>query len=76
VRNGVHPGAAGPSPSVLFFANTLRVRDLPPSADLPRPQATSIAPAGMSALNRLAVWWWDHPYLMADTLAAVAMDLL
>ena len=35
-----------------------------------------IAEAGKSALNGLAVWWWDHPELPAEALAAVAMDLL
>jgi AcrR family transcriptional regulator len=54
-----------------------RVRDLEVSADIPREQADElIAQAGKSALNGLAVWWWEHPDLTADTLAAVAMDLL
>lgn len=54
-----------------------RVRDLKVSADIPRHQADElIAEAGKSALNGLAVWWWAHPDVPADTLAAVAMDLL
>jgi AcrR family transcriptional regulator len=35
-----------------------------------------IAQAGKSALNGLAVWWWERPQLKADQLAAIAMDLL
>jgi AcrR family transcriptional regulator len=54
-----------------------RVRNLKVSADIQRTQADElIAEAGKSALNGLAVWWWDHPDVSADTLAAVAMDLL
>jgi AcrR family transcriptional regulator len=54
-----------------------RVRKLKVSAKIPRTQADElIAEAGKSALNGLAVWWWDHPDVSADTLAAVAMDLL
>jgi AcrR family transcriptional regulator len=35
-----------------------------------------IAQAGKSALNGLAVWWWDRPELKAEQLAAIAMDVL
>jgi AcrR family transcriptional regulator len=54
-----------------------RVRGLRVSAKVPRKRAEElIAEAGKSALNGLAVWWWDHPDVSAATLAAVAMDLL
>jgi AcrR family transcriptional regulator len=54
-----------------------RVRGLRVSAKVPRKRANElIAEAGKSALNGLAVWWWDHPEVPAKTLAAVAMDLL
>jgi len=54
-----------------------RVRRLRVSARIPRSRADElIAEAGKSALNGLAVWWWDHPDVPAETLAAVAMDLL
>jgi AcrR family transcriptional regulator len=54
-----------------------RVRGLRVSAKIARKRADElIAEAGKSALNGLAVWWWDHPNVPAETLAAVAMDLL
>jgi AcrR family transcriptional regulator len=54
-----------------------RVRGLQVNADIPRARADElIAQAGKSALNGLAIWWWDHPELTAEALAAVAMDLL
>lgn len=54
-----------------------RVRGLRISAKVPRERADElIAEAGKSALNGLAVWWWEHPEVPAETLAAVAMDLL
>jgi AcrR family transcriptional regulator len=54
-----------------------RVRGLKVSTRIRRREADElIAQAGKSALNGLAVWWWDRPELKADTLAAVAMDLL
>jgi hypothetical protein len=54
-----------------------RVPGLAVSADIPRADADRlIAQAGKSALNGLAIWWWDHPALTVDVLAAVAMDLL
>ncbi len=54
-----------------------RVRGLKVSAKVRRREADElIAQAGKSALNGLAVWWWDRPELRADTLAAVAMDVL
>jgi len=54
-----------------------RVPALRVSAKIPRKRADQlIAEAGKSALNGLAVWWWDHPALPAEALAAVAMDLL
>jgi AcrR family transcriptional regulator len=54
-----------------------RIADLRVSADIPRELADElIAEAGKSALNGLAIWWWDHPQVPADDLAAVAMDLL
>jgi AcrR family transcriptional regulator len=54
-----------------------RVRGLRVSAKVRRRVADElIAEAGKSALNGLAVWWWDHPEVPAETLAAVAMDLL
>jgi AcrR family transcriptional regulator len=54
-----------------------RVRGLKVSARIRRREADElIAQAGKSALNGLAVWWWDRPELKADQLAAVAMDLL
>jgi AcrR family transcriptional regulator len=54
-----------------------RVRRLRVSAKIARKRADElIAEAGKSALNGLAVWWWDHPDVPAETLAAVAMDLL
>ncbi len=54
-----------------------RVRGLQVNTKIRRREADElIAQAGKSALNGLAVWWWDHPRLEADTLAAVAMDLL
>jgi AcrR family transcriptional regulator len=54
-----------------------RVDGLRVSADIPRAQANElIAQAGKSALNGLAAWWWDHPELTAETLSAVALDLL
>lgn len=54
-----------------------RVRGLKVSARVPRKRADElIAEAGKSALNGLAVWWWDHPDVPAETLAAIAMDLL
>ena len=54
-----------------------RVPALRVSAKIPRERADQlIAEAGKSALNGLAVWWWDHPDLPAEALAAVAMDLL
>ena len=54
-----------------------RVRGLKVSTRIRRREADElIAQAGKSALNGLAVWWWDRPDLKADQLAAVAMDLL
>ena len=54
-----------------------RVRGLKLSTRIRRSEADElIAQAGKSALNGLAVWWWDHPELKAEQLAAVAMDLL
>jgi AcrR family transcriptional regulator len=54
-----------------------RVDDLRVSADISRDEANElIAEAGKSALNGLAVLWWEQPNLPAETLAAVAMDLL
>ena len=54
-----------------------RVRGLRVSPKITRKRADElIAEAGKSALNGLAVWWWDHPEVPAETLAAVAMDLL
>jgi AcrR family transcriptional regulator len=54
-----------------------RVRRLRVSAKIARKRADElIAEAGKSALNGLAVWWWDHPDVPAETLAAVAVDLL
>jgi AcrR family transcriptional regulator len=54
-----------------------RVRGLKVSPRIPRREADElIAQAGKSALNGLAVWWWDRPQLKADQLAAIAMDLL
>jgi AcrR family transcriptional regulator len=54
-----------------------RVRGLELSVDVSRRKADElIAQAGKTALNGLAVWWWDHPDEPAETLAAVAMDLL
>jgi AcrR family transcriptional regulator len=54
-----------------------RVRGLKASTRIRRREADElIAQAGKSALNGLAVWWWDRPELKADQLAAVAMDLL
>jgi AcrR family transcriptional regulator len=54
-----------------------RVPVLRVSAKIPRECADQlIAEAGKSALNGLAVWWWDHRDLPAEVLAAVAMDLL
>jgi len=54
-----------------------RVRGLRVSAKIPRKRADElIAEAGKSALNGLAAWWWDHPDVPAETLTAVAMDLL
>jgi len=54
-----------------------RVRGLRVSAKVARKRADElIAEAGKSALNGLAVWWWDHPDVPAETLAAIAMDLL
>jgi AcrR family transcriptional regulator len=54
-----------------------RLRGLRVSAKIPRKRADElIAEAGKSALNGLAVWWWDHPDVPAETLTAVAMDLL
>jgi len=54
-----------------------RVRGLRVSTRIRRSQADElIAQAGKSALNGLAVWWWDRPELTAEQLAAVAMDLL
>jgi AcrR family transcriptional regulator len=54
-----------------------RVRGLKVSTRIRRREADElIAQAGKSALNGLAVWWWDRPELKADQLAAVAMDLL
>jgi AcrR family transcriptional regulator len=54
-----------------------RVRGLKVSTRIRRREADElIAQAGKSALNGLAVWWWDHPALKADQLAAVAMDVL
>jgi hypothetical protein len=54
-----------------------RVRGLKVSTRIRRREADElIAQAGKSALNGLAVWWWDRPELKADALAAVAMDLL
>ena len=53
-----------------------RVRGLRVNAKVARKRADElIAEAGKSALNGLAVWWWDHPDVPAETLAAVAMDL-
>jgi AcrR family transcriptional regulator len=54
-----------------------RLRGLRVSAKIPRKRADElIAEAGKSALNGLAVWWWDHPDVPAETLTAVAMDLI
>jgi AcrR family transcriptional regulator len=54
-----------------------RVRGLRVSAKISRKRADElIAEAGKSALNGLAVWWWDHPDVPAETLTAVAMDLI
>jgi AcrR family transcriptional regulator len=54
-----------------------RVEGLTVSVDIPRSEANElIAQAGKSALNGLAAWWWDHPELSAETLSAVALDLL
>jgi AcrR family transcriptional regulator len=54
-----------------------RVRGLRLSAEIHRKRGDElIAEAGKSALNGLAVWWWDHPEVAAETLAAVALDLL
>jgi AcrR family transcriptional regulator len=54
-----------------------RVRGLRVGARIRRREADElIAQAGKSALNGLAVWWWDRPELKADQLAAIAMDLL
>ena len=54
-----------------------RVHGLRVSAKITRKRADElIAEAGKSALNGLAVWWWDHPDVPAEALAAVAMDLL
>jgi AcrR family transcriptional regulator len=54
-----------------------RVRGLKVSTRMRRSEADElIAQAGKSALNGLAVWWWDRPDLRAEQLAAVAMDLL
>jgi AcrR family transcriptional regulator len=54
-----------------------RLHGLRVSAKIPRKRADElIAEAGKSALNGLAVWWWDHPDVPAETLTAVAMDLI
>jgi AcrR family transcriptional regulator len=54
-----------------------RVRGLKVSTRMRRSEADElIAQAGKSALNGLAVWWWDRPDLRAEQLAAVAMDVL
>ncbi len=54
-----------------------RVRGLKVSTRIRRREADElIAQAGKSALNGLAVWWWDRPELTAEQLSAVAMDLL
>ena len=54
-----------------------RVRGLQVSTRISRREADElIAQAGKSALNGLAVWWWDRPELRADQLSAIAMDVL
>ncbi len=54
-----------------------RVRGLKVSTRIRRREADElIAQAGKSALNGLAVWWWDRPELKAEQLSAVAMDVL
>ena len=47
------------------------------SVEVPRPLAEQmLAELGKSALNGLAVWWWEHPETPRGLVAAVAMDLL
>ena len=54
-----------------------RVHGLRVSTRIRRREADElIAQAGKSALNGLAVWWWERPELKAEQLSAIAMDLL